>query len=57
MKKYGEWPDKETVAKIFNGTFNTQGDGFYEKPMLQFQQILETHFDLSMEELYALPIK
>ena len=57
-KEYlGEYPDKETVAKVFNGTFDTQGDGFYEKPMLQFQQILETHFGLSMEELYAMPIQ
>ncbi|MDX9889102.1 MAG: hypothetical protein RBS51_07585 [Anaerovoracaceae bacterium] len=57
-KEYlGEYPDKETVAEVFNGAFNTQGDGFYDKPMLQFQEILETHFGLSMEELYALPIQ
>ncbi len=57
-KEYGwEYPDQDTVKRMFNGAFGTQGEDFYEKPLAFFEQLLQERFGMSMEELYALPIR
>jgi hypothetical protein len=53
----GEYPDKDTVQRMFNETFGTQGDDFYDKPMAYFEQLLQARFGVSVDELYALPIR
>lgn len=57
-KEYGEeYPDQDTVKRMFNGAFGTQDEDFYEKPMAYFAQLLQERFSLSVDELYALPIR
>lgn len=52
----GEYPDQDTVKRMFNGAFGTQGEDFYGKPIVYFEQLLQERFGMSMEELYALPL-
>ncbi len=51
-----EYPDLDTVKRMFNDAFGTEGDGFYEKPLAYFEQLVQDRFGMSIEELYALPI-
>ena len=41
---------------MFNDAFGTEGDDFYEKPIAYFEQLVQERFNMSIEELYALPI-
>ena len=52
-----EHPSYEVVEQAFNQAFGTQGDDFYEMPLLQFQQVVQEYFGLTVEELYQLPIR
>lgn len=51
----GQNPDKDTVYRMFNDAFGTEGVGFYDKPMACFEQLVQERFGMSIEELYALP--
>lgn len=55
--EYGvEYPDRDTVKRMFNGAFGTQGKDVYEEPIAYFEQVVRERFGMSMEELYALPV-
>jgi len=57
--EYGnEWtPDSDTVKEHFSTVFDTKDDDVFAKAIAMFNQTLKDRFDMSMEELYALPIK
>ena len=50
-----EYPDLDTVKRMFNAAFGTQGDGFYTKPLACFEKLVQARFGMSVDELYALP--
>jgi hypothetical protein len=52
----GEYPDQDTVKRMFNDAFGTRNNNFCEKPIAYFEQLLQEHFGMSMDELYALPV-
>jgi hypothetical protein len=55
-KEYGwEYPDQDTVIRMFNAAFGTQGKDFYEKPIAHFEQVVHERFSMSIDELFALP--
>lgn len=55
-KKYtDEYPDMDTVKRMFNDAFGTQGDDFFDKPLARFEQLVQERFGMSIIELYALP--
>ena len=57
-KEYtGQYPDEDTVKRMFNDAFGTQDEDFYEMPLANFEQLIQERFGLSIEELYLLPIK
>lgn len=57
-KKFiGEYPDLDTVKRMFNDAFGTQGENFYDKPLAYFEQLVQDRFGMSIDELYPLPIK
>ncbi len=47
----------ENVPQVFNAVFGTRGDDFYGKPLAYFEQLVQERFGMSVNELYALPIK
>lgn len=47
----------ENVPQVFNAVFGTQGDDFYGKPLAYFEQVVQERFGMSVDELYALPIR
>jgi len=51
----GQYPDQDTVNRMFNDAFGTEGEDFYDKPMSCFEQLVQERFGMSIEELYALP--
>lgn len=51
-----EYPDPDTIRQAFNAAFGTQGEDFRAKPMARFEQVVQEHFGMSIDELYALPI-
>jgi hypothetical protein len=54
-KEYsGQYPDQDTVNRLFNEAFGTQGEDFYDKPMAYFEQLVQERFGMSIDELYAL---
>jgi len=57
--KYGnEWtPDTDTVKEHFSTVFDTKDDDVFAKAVSMFEQTFKDRFDMSMEELYALPIR
>ncbi len=56
-KEYkGEYPDKDTVQRMFNSAFNTKDDEFYGKPLAYFEQLVKERFGMGIDELYSLPI-
>jgi len=50
------YPDPELVAQLFNDAFGTQGDGFADKPLANFEQFVQERFGMSVDELYGLPV-
>jgi predicted small lipoprotein YifL len=57
-KEYtGEYPDQETVKRMFGDAFGTQSEGFYEKPLAYFEELVRERFGMGIGELYALPKK
>jgi hypothetical protein len=57
--EYGnEWtPDTDTVKEHFCTVFDTQEDDVFAKAVSLFEQTLKDCFDISLKELYALPIR
>lgn len=51
----GQYPDQDKVNRMFNEAFGTEGEGFYDKPMACFEQLVQERFGMSIDELYALP--
>ncbi len=55
-KEYtGQYPDPDTLTRMFNDAFGTQGEDFYDKPLAYFEQLVQERFGMSVDELYALP--
>lgn len=55
--EYGtEYPDSETVNQMFNDAFETQDKEYIYKPLDFFEQAIANRFNMSIDELYALPI-
>lgn len=54
-EKGWESPDLDTVHRMFNAAFDTQDDGFYDKPLAYLEQAVWERFGMSIDELYALP--
>ncbi len=52
-----EYPDPDTIREMFNDAFGTQGKDFYDKPIARFERLVQERFGMSIEELYALPIR
>jgi hypothetical protein len=57
--EYGnEWtPDSDTVKEHFSTVFDTQDEDVFAKAVSMFEQTLKDRFDLSLQELFALPIR
>ena len=51
----GQYPDLDTLNRMFNDAFGTEGEDFYDKPMAYFEQLVQDRFGMSIDELYALP--
>ncbi|MPM84131.1 hypothetical protein SDC9_131202 [bioreactor metagenome] len=51
-----EYPDIETVHRMVGDAFASQGKELYYKPIAYFEQVVQERFDMTMEELYALPV-
>lgn len=56
--QYGwEYPDIATVIQMFGDAFDTQGKETYLKALPYFKQVVQERFGMSVDELYALPIR
>ncbi len=53
----GDYPDKETVTRVFNDVFETTGEDFYDEPIEHFERLVQDRFGMSVLELYELPAK
>lgn len=51
----GQYPDMDTLTRMFNDAFGTEGEDFYDKPIAYFKQLVQERFQMSVDELYALP--
>ena len=55
-EQYGwEYPDLDTVHRMFNDAFGTKEKELYSVPLERFEQFVQEHFDMSVDELYSLP--
>lgn len=50
-----EYPDLDTVHRMFHDALGTVDKELYDQPLADFEQMVQTHFGMSAEELYALP--
>ena len=56
--EYGnEFPDPEKVKEHFGKVFITQDDNVYKKAVSLFEQTIQDRFGMSLEKLYALPVR
>jgi hypothetical protein len=55
-EKGWEYPDLDTAHRMFNAAFGTTGKELYHKPLTYFEQVVQEHFGMSVDELYALPV-
>ncbi|HOG01773.1 MAG TPA: hypothetical protein PKW29_11775 [Clostridia bacterium] len=54
--QYGwEYPDIETVHRMFGDAFDSQGKELYYPALAHFEQYVQEHFGMSVDELYAAP--
>jgi hypothetical protein len=44
------------VHRMVGNAFASQGKELYYKPLEYFEQWVQERFDMTMEELYALPV-
>ncbi len=56
-EKGWEYPNLDTAHRMFNDAFGTTGKELYDKPIAYFEQVVQERFGMSIEELYALPVK
>ncbi len=54
-EKGWEEPDWDTVHKMFNDAFGTKEKELYFVPLERFEQFVQEHFGMSIDELYAAP--
>ncbi len=52
-----EWPDLDTAHQMFNDAFGTVGKELYDKPLNYFEKVVQDRFGMSINELYALPVR
>lgn len=52
-----ESPDLDTAHRMFNDAFGTKEKELYYKPLEHFEQWVQEHFGMSVNELYELPIR
>ncbi|MDD3502753.1 MAG: hypothetical protein PHE63_01530 [Eubacteriales bacterium] len=50
-----EDPDIETVHRMFGDAFDSQGKELYYPALAHFEQFVQEHFGMSVDELYAAP--
>ncbi|MGE4486161.1 MAG: hypothetical protein AB7C97_13745 [Oscillospiraceae bacterium] len=50
-----EYPDIETVHRMFGDAFDSQGKELYYPALAHFEQYVQEHFGMSVDELYAAP--
>ena len=50
-----EYPDIETVHRMFGDAFDSQGKELYYPALAHFEQFVQEHFGMSVDELYAAP--
>lgn len=50
-----EHPDPETLHRMFNDAFGTEGKEMFFAPLDYFEQYIQEHFGMTFEALYALP--
>ncbi|MDD4635628.1 MAG: hypothetical protein WC231_01590 [Dehalococcoidales bacterium] len=50
-----EEPDLDTVHRMFNDAFGTKDNELYYVPLERFEQFVQEHFGMSIDELYAAP--
>jgi predicted small lipoprotein YifL len=54
--QYGwEYPDLDTVHRMFNDAFGTKEKELYFAPLEYLEQYVQEHFGMSVDELYAAP--
>lgn len=53
----GEWPDLDTAHRMFNNDFGTKSKELYDKPLVDFEQVVQERIGVSVDELCALPIR
>jgi len=56
-EKGWEHPDLDTAHRMFNDAFGTKGKEMYYAPLAYFEQLTQERFGMSVDELYALPIR
>lgn len=56
-EKGWEYPNLDTAHRMFNDAFGTTGKELYDKPIAYFEQVVQERFGMSINELFALPIK
>jgi hypothetical protein len=55
--KYGwEYPDLDTVHRMFSDAFGVPGKELYQKPLAYFKQVVQDRFGMSLDALYSLPV-
>lgn len=52
-----EDPSIEAVHRMVGDAFHSQGKELYYKPLEYFEQVVQERFGMSVDELYALPIR
>ena len=52
-----EYPDWDTVHRMFDDAFGTKEKELYFKPLENLEQLVQVHFGMSIDGLYALPIR
>jgi hypothetical protein len=50
-----EYPDIETVHRMFGDAFDSEGKELYYPALAYFEQYVQEHFGMSVDELYAAP--
>lgn len=50
-----EYPDIETVHRMFGDAFDSQGKELYYTALAYFEQYVQEHFGMSVDELYEAP--
>jgi hypothetical protein len=57
MDKYSEeYPDTETVRSMLSAAFGTQEEDMYTEPLVHLKKYIMERFNMSIDELYALPV-